>query len=168
MVPNDAIVKLVMDRNSELEGRILELKDLYNKKHNSYLRRVRLDVDPVFGLKDRTWFNVGLDHVVKVIKDISKHLIKVSCYESIMDGEFRRVLMWIADKYSTILNEYMDIKKSIMTSYANAYEDESLSGLITTKTNTTKYLDRLEEYLDVVKMAVKNEVNAYRIQMESI
>jgi hypothetical protein len=164
MVPNDAIIKLVMDRNSELEDRILELKDLYNRKHDSYLRREKFDEDPIFGTRERTWFNVGLDHVIKAIRGITKQLIKVSHYESIMDAEFRKVLMWIADKYSIILNEYMKIKGSILNSYA----EESVDRLVSTKNSTSDYLDKLENYLDVVKMAVKNEVNAYRVQMESI
>jgi hypothetical protein len=81
-----------------------------------------------------------------------------------MDAEFRKVLMWIADKYSIILNEYMKIKGSILNSYA----EESVDRLVSTKNSTSDYLDKLENYLDVVKMAVKNEVNAYRVQMESI
>ena len=166
MVPNDAIVKMVMDRNSELEGRMLELKDLYNRKHDSYLRREKFHEDPVFGPRGRTWFNVGLDHVIKAIRGISKQLTKVFQYESIMDAEFRKVLMWIADRYSVILNEYIDLKGSILTSYAR--NKESVDELVSTKNSTTDYLDKLENYLDVVKMAVKNEVNAYRIQMESI
>jgi hypothetical protein len=113
---------------------------------------------------------LGLDHVIKAVREISKQLIKVAHYESIMDSEFIKVMMWIADKYSIMLNEYIKIKRSILTSYANSFIENSSStvDLIATKSDTTEYIDKLENYLDVVKMAVKNEVNAYRIQMESI
>lgn len=166
MVPNEAIVKLVLDRNEELKNRITELNDVYAKKHNAFLKRLGDEKDPVFGNHSKLWLGMAIKNTIKHISKVEKELNKITEYTSVMDKEFRDIMMKIADKYSVLLNEYMQIKKDILTGYADAYmhhthNSRTVDNLIEVSLSVSTFINDLNSYLDIVKLAVRNEANAY-------
>lgn len=166
MVPNDAILKLVLDRNEELKNRITELSDVYYKRHNAFLKRLGNEKDPVFGSHSRLWLNMAIKNTINRISNVEKELNKITKYTSVMDTEFRDILMKMADKYSVLLNNYMEIKKAILTGYADAYmhhthNSRTVDNLIEVSLSVSTFINDLNSYLDIVKLAVRNEANAY-------
>ena len=173
MVPNEAIIKLAQDRNNELMARIEELSIIYNKKHDYYLRKLGTKADPIFGAHSRLWLNISIKNVISRTERIGTQLEELLQYRSIMDKEFRNVLMKIADRYSILLNSYMELKKKIMQTYADVYNKHPRNANVMTrldelKSEVSEYVDGLETYLDVVKLAIKNEVHAYQVLMEKV
>lgn len=166
MVPNDAIIKLVLDRNEELKNRITELNEVYAKKHNSFLKRLGDKKDPVFGNHSKLWLGMSINNTIKHISKVENELNRIIVYASVMDKEFRDIMMKIADKYSVLLNDYMKIKKDILDGYADAYlhhthNTRTIDNLIEVSLSVSIFINDLNSYLDIVKLAVRNEVNAY-------
>jgi hypothetical protein len=87
-----------------------------------------------------------------------------------VDETFEEVLYEVADHYSKILNDCMDLKAKVLHTYQDAMESKDYNDiqcrLTLLKCDLYTYLDNVVSYVKVSSLSIKNEMKAAKLKEE--